>query len=41
VVSISGSRDYLGGLMKNVENAAARIVNNQGAEIADSYIEYY
>ena len=41
VVSISGSRDYLDGLMRNVENAAARIVNNQGAEIADSYIEYY
>ena len=41
VVSISNSRDYLDGLMKNVENAVARIVNNQGAEIADSYLEYY
>ena len=41
VVSVSESKDYLDGLMKNVENAAARIVNNQGAEIADSFIEYY
>jgi uncharacterized protein YlxP (DUF503 family) len=41
VVSISHSRDYLDGLMKNVERAAARIANNHGAEIADSFVEYY
>ena len=35
VVSISGSRDYLDGLMKNVERAAMRIANNHGAEVAD------
>src|SRR3954466_4500634 len=29
VVSISSSRDYLDGLMKNVESAATRIANNQ------------
>jgi uncharacterized protein YlxP (DUF503 family) len=40
VVSISGSRDYLRGLMENVERAAARIANNAGAEITDSFIEY-
>ena len=40
VVSISQSRDYLDGLMKNVERAAARIVNNNGADIADSFVEY-
>jgi uncharacterized protein len=40
VVSISDSRDYLDGLMKNVERAAARISNNHGAEIADSFVEY-
>ena len=41
VVSISHSRDYLDGLIKNVERAAARIANNHGAEIADSFVEYY
>jgi uncharacterized protein YlxP (DUF503 family) len=40
VVSISSSRDYLDGLMKNVERAATRIANNHGAEIADSFVEY-
>ncbi|MBZ5629764.1 MAG: DUF503 domain-containing protein [Acidobacteriia bacterium] len=41
VVSISGSRDYLRGLMENVERSATRIANNAGAEITDSFIEYY
>jgi uncharacterized protein YlxP (DUF503 family) len=40
VVGISGSRDYLDGLMKNVERAATRIANNNGAEVADSFVEY-
>jgi uncharacterized protein len=40
VVSISDSRDYLDGLMKNVERAATRIANNHGAEVSDSFIEY-
>ncbi len=40
VVSISGSRDYLDGLMKNVERAAARIANNHGAEVDDTFVEY-
>jgi uncharacterized protein YlxP (DUF503 family) len=40
VVSISGSRDYLDGLMKNVERQALRIANNGGAEVADSFIEF-
>jgi uncharacterized protein len=40
VVSISGSRDYLDGLMKNVERQATRIANNHGAEVADSFVEY-
>jgi uncharacterized protein len=40
VVSISDSRDYLDGLMKNVERQATRIANNRGAEIADSFVEY-
>jgi len=41
VVSISHSKDYLRGLMENVERAAAKIANNAGAEIADSFIEYF
>lgn len=41
IVSISHSRDYLEGLMKNVESAATRIANNRGADVADSYLEYF
>ena len=40
IVSISDSRDYLDGLMKNVERHAARVANNNGADIADSFIEF-
>ena len=40
VVSVSGSRDYLDGLMKNVERQAMRIANNCGAEVADSWLEF-
>jgi uncharacterized protein YlxP (DUF503 family) len=41
VVSVSDSRDYLDGLMKNVERAATRIANNHGADVSDSFIEYF
>ncbi len=40
VVSISDSRDYLEGLMRNVERQSTRIANNAGAEVADSFLEY-
>ena len=40
VVSISDSRDYLEGLMSNVERHSMRIVNNAGAELADSFVEF-
>ena len=40
VVAISHSKDYLDGLIKNVERAATRIANNHGAEIADSFVEF-
>jgi uncharacterized protein YlxP (DUF503 family) len=40
VVSVSDSRDYLDGLMKNVERQAVRIANNHGADVADSFVEY-
>lgn len=41
VVSISDSHDYLDGLMRKVERAAMRIANNHGAEVADSFVEFY
>jgi uncharacterized protein YlxP (DUF503 family) len=40
VVGISGSRDYLEGLMQNVEKSAVRIANNNGAEVVDSFLDY-
>jgi uncharacterized protein YlxP (DUF503 family) len=39
VVSISSSRDYLSGLMQQVERAASRIANDHGAEITNSFVE--
>ncbi len=41
VVSVSQSRDYLDGLMKQVEQRAARVGNNAGAELTDSFVEFY
>jgi uncharacterized protein YlxP (DUF503 family) len=41
VVSVSDSKDYLDGLMKNVERQATRIANNGGADITDSFVEYF
>lgn len=41
VVSISSSRDYLDGLMKQVENAATRIANNHGADVSECFVEYF
>ncbi len=40
VVSISGSRDYLEGLMQKVEREATRIANNHGAEVVDAFVDY-
>ncbi|HZS97991.1 MAG TPA: DUF503 domain-containing protein [Terriglobales bacterium] len=40
VVSVSDSRDYLDGLMKNVERSATRIANNGGADLTDSFVEF-
>ena len=40
VVSISDSRDYLEGLMRNVEDACTRQANNLGAEVIDSFVDY-
>lgn len=40
VVSVSDSRDYLAGLMRNVEHEAYRIVNNCGAEVTDAFLDF-
>ncbi len=40
VVGVSDSRDYLDGLMKNVERRALRLANNLGAEVTDSWVEF-
>lgn len=40
VVSVSDSRDYLAGLMSNVEREAMKIANNNGAEVTDTFVEY-
>jgi uncharacterized protein YlxP (DUF503 family) len=40
VVAISGSRDYLTGLMRQVEDAATRIANDLGATIADCWWDF-
>jgi uncharacterized protein YlxP (DUF503 family) len=37
ITAISRSRDYLSGLMRQVENAAVRITNDLGAQVADSW----
>jgi len=40
VAAISRSRDYLHGLIEEVERAARRMANELGAELADSFWEY-
>jgi uncharacterized protein YlxP (DUF503 family) len=40
VAAVSNSRDYLAGLILQVERAATRISNDLGAEIADSWWEF-
>lgn len=40
VCAVSRSRDYLAGLMQQVEDAAVRITNELGAEVSDSYWQF-
>jgi uncharacterized protein YlxP (DUF503 family) len=40
IAAISNSRDYLSGLMRQVENAAVRIANDLGAQVADSWCTF-
>ncbi|MGA8729007.1 MAG: DUF503 domain-containing protein [Terracidiphilus sp.] len=40
IVAISRSRDYLHGLVEEVERAARRIANEHGAELTDTFWDY-
>jgi uncharacterized protein YlxP (DUF503 family) len=40
LVSISGSKDYLAGLMQHVEREAVRIAQNHGADVVDTFLDY-
>ena len=40
VAAISGSRDYLTGLMRQVEDAAMRITNDLGAQVTDVWWDF-
>ena len=40
IVAISRSRDYLHGLIEEVERAARRILTEHGAELADAFWDY-
>jgi uncharacterized protein YlxP (DUF503 family) len=40
IVSISDSRDYLEGLMRNVERHAVKTANNSGGEVIDSFLDF-
>ncbi|MGC9157501.1 MAG: DUF503 domain-containing protein [Terracidiphilus sp.] len=40
VVAISRSRDYLHGLIEEVERSAHRMANDLGAELADAFWDY-
>ena len=40
VVSISDSKDYLRGLMENIERHASRLANDLGAEMVDAYVDF-
>jgi uncharacterized protein len=41
VVAISSSKDYMQGQMQLIEKQAVRIVNDNGAEIVDSFVDYF
>jgi len=40
IVAVSRSRDYLHGLIEEVERAARRMTNELGAELTDSFWSY-
>lgn len=40
ISAVSNSRDYLSGLMEQVERATTRMANDLGATLSDSYWQY-
>jgi uncharacterized protein YlxP (DUF503 family) len=41
IAAISASRDYLRGQMQQVEEASVRIAETHGAQISDSFVEFF
>lgn len=41
IAAVSPSRDYLSGLLRQVEDACVRIAENHGAQVSDSYVEFF
>ena len=41
IAAISASRDYLRGQMQQVEEACVRIAETQGAQVSDSFVEFF
>ncbi len=40
IVSVSHSRDYLQGLVQNIERSAGAIASQSGAEIVDTFVDF-
>ncbi len=40
VAAISDSRDYLQGLMQNIERSAGAIASQSGAEVTDTFLDF-
>ncbi len=41
IAAISASREYLVGQLERVEQACVRIAENHGAEVSDSFVEFF
>lgn len=41
IAAISASRDYLRGQMQQVEEACIRIAETHGAQVSDSFVEFF
>jgi len=41
IAAISPSRDYLRGQMEKIEQASVRIAENHGAQVSDSFVEFF
>ena len=41
IAAVSASRDYLRGQMQQVEEASIRIAETHGAQVSDSFVEFF